>query len=57
MNHSILQIKDIIINQLSTVKVESLKQVTQVAAIVALATEQKDEISIESQVTFKTAVL
>ena len=31
-------------------KVKSLKQVTQVAAIVALATEQKDEISLESQV-------
>lgn len=45
-----LQLKDTIINQMSNVKVTSLEQVTQMAAVVALATEQKDEISQNSQV-------
>lgn len=44
------QLKDTIINQMSNVKVTSLEQVTQMAAVVALATEQKDEISQNSQV-------
>ena len=35
---------------MSNVKVTSLEQVTQMAAVVALATEQKDEISQNSQV-------
>lgn len=35
---------------MSHVKVTSLEQVTQMAAVVALATEQKDEISTQSQV-------
>lgn len=35
---------------MSNVKVSSLEQVTQMAAVVALATEQKDEISQNSQV-------
>ena len=35
---------------MSNVKVTSLEQVTQMAAVVALATEQKDEISTNSQV-------
>lgn len=44
------QLKDSIIDQISSVKVTSLEQVTQMAAVVALATEQKDEISQNSQV-------
>lgn len=44
------QLKDSIIDQISSVKVTSLEQVSQMAAVVALATEQKDEISQNSQV-------
>lgn len=51
MKHSFCsQLKDTIIGQMSHVKVTSLEQVTQMAAVVALATEQKDEISTQSQV-------
>ncbi|XP_031571396.1 uncharacterized protein LOC116305596 isoform X3 [Actinia tenebrosa] len=42
-------LKDGIIDQISKVKVKNLEQVTQVAAVVALATGQKDEISQKSQ--------
>jgi len=45
-----LQLKNTIIDQMANVKVTNLEQVTQVAAVVALATEQKDEISQNSQV-------
>jgi hypothetical protein len=43
---------------MTKVKVKSLEQVTQVAAVVALATGQRDEISQESQVsqTYQVAV-
>lgn len=44
------QLKNTIIDQMSTVEVTSIEQVTQMAAVVALATEQKDEISQNSQV-------
>ena len=44
------QLNDAIIGQMSNVKVTSLEQVTQMAAVVALATEQKDEISTNSEV-------
>ena len=44
------QLKDAIIHQMSSVKVTSLEQVTQMSAVVALATNQKDEISPDSQV-------
>lgn len=36
---------------MAAVKVTSLEQVTQMAAVVAIATEQKDEISPSSQVS------
>jgi len=36
---------------MAAVKVTSLEQVTQMAAVVAIATEQKDEISQSSQVS------
>ncbi|XP_078349560.1 polycystin-1-like protein 2 isoform X5 [Oculina patagonica] len=42
-------LKNTIIDQMSTVEVTSIEQVTQMAAVVALATEQKDEISQNSQ--------
>ncbi|XP_068682590.1 polycystin-1-like protein 2 [Montipora foliosa] len=42
-------LKDSIINQMANVKVSSLEQVSQMALVVALATEQGDEISQNSQ--------
>ena len=45
-----LQLKDTIIDQMASVKVTSIEQVSQMAAVVALATEQGDEISQNSQV-------
>ncbi|XP_015751283.1 PREDICTED: sperm receptor for egg jelly-like isoform X1 [Acropora digitifera] len=42
-------LKDSIINQMASVKVSSLEQVSQMAAVVALATERGDEISQNSQ--------
>ncbi|EDO26275.1 predicted protein, partial [Nematostella vectensis] len=44
-------LKEGIINQISKVNVKSLQEVTQVSAVVALATGQKDEISQDSQET------
>ncbi|XP_048586750.1 uncharacterized protein LOC5520842 isoform X2 [Nematostella vectensis] len=45
------KLKEGIINQISKVNVKSLQEVTQVSAVVALATGQKDEISQDSQET------
>ena len=45
-----LQLKDSVISQMKNVKVQSLEQANQMAVVLAMATEEKGEISPSSQV-------